>query len=80
MKSYGALTVQGFGSVKVTPSDLIIFNPPSRGLWIGTPGKISVTFPDGTAAVDMPTTEGYFPFFVIQVNQGTAATDIWTIV
>ena len=77
--SAGAV-VPGFGSVKVTPSNTTTFNPPSRGLWIGTAGNISVTFPDGTTAVDMPALAGFFPFFVIKVNTGTAASNIWTIV
>jgi hypothetical protein len=83
MKSYSAMTVQGHGSVKVTPSNETVFDPPSRGLWIGTAGNISVTFPDGTTAVDMPAIEGYFPFYVTMVNTGSSAAvadNIWTVV
>lgn len=83
MNSYSGVITPGYGSVKVTPSNVIIFNPPSRGLWIGTEGNISVTFPDGTTAVDMPAQAGLFPFFVIQLNTGStlpAADNIWMIV
>jgi hypothetical protein len=81
--NYAGMVVPGFGSTKVTPNDNIVFDPPSRGLWIGTAGNISVTFPDGAAAVDMPAQAGFFPYFVIQVNEGStapAADNIWTIV
>lgn len=83
MNNYAGLIMPGFGSVKVTPSNVTTFNPPSRGLWIGTEGNISVTFPDGTTAVDMPAQVGFFPWFVTKVNTGstaTAADNIWTIV
>lgn len=79
--NYGAMIAPGFGSTKVTPSNTTTFDPPVR-LWIGTAGNISVTFPDGTTGVNMPAQVGFFPFFVKQVNTGSAATaadNIWTI-
>lgn len=80
--NYGAMIAPGRGSTKVTPSNVTMFFPPVR-LWIGTAGNISVTFEDGTIGVNMPAQAGFFPFFVTQVNTGsaeTAADNIWTVV
>lgn len=83
MKNFAGMILPGFGSTKVTPNNNLELDPHSRGLWIGTAGNISVTFTDGTTAVDMPAQAGFFPFFVAIVNEGAtapAADNIWTIV
>lgn len=39
------------GVVAVTASDSTVFNPPLRGLYVGTTGAVAVTCPDLSTAV-----------------------------
>lgn len=39
------------GVVAVTPSDVTVFTPPLRGLYVGTTGAVAVTCPDLSTAV-----------------------------
>lgn len=60
----------------VTPSNSVNLAAPTRGLYIGTAGNLSVEMLNGT--VDFPNVQpGIFPIQVTRVNStGTTATNI----
>lgn len=72
-------TVSAHRASAITPSDATVFAQPTRGLYIGGGGNITVDFADGGAAVTLVNPAiGYpLPLQVTRVYAtGTTATNI----
>lgn len=65
----------------VTPSDVTVFTTPTRGLYVGGAGNLTVTMSDGTVLLFAAVPAGSFlPLVVTQVRStGTAATLITAV-
>lgn len=65
------------GGVAVTPSDTELLAP-TRGLWVGGAGNLTVDFADGTTDVLLtaPIVGTIYPVSVIRVKAATTATVI----
>jgi hypothetical protein len=63
-------------AVDVTPSDATEFDPPLRGLYIGTSGDLVVTMAGGTVVTLANAPIGYHPLCVSYIMAATTAADI----
>lgn len=65
------------GGVPVTPSDTDLIAP-TKGLWVGGAGNLTVDFADGTTDVLLtaPIVGEIYPLSVIRVKAATTATAI----
>jgi hypothetical protein len=71
-KMHDSPAVSGF---TVTPSDTTVFDPPTRGLWVGVTGNIAVRFADGTSVTLSNVPVGLYPFALDMVKStSTTAT------
>lgn len=72
--------VPGRSAAAVTPSDSVNLAVPSRALWIGTEGNISVEMVDEGKAVVFTAVVGLLQIQVTRVNStNTTATNITAI-
>jgi hypothetical protein len=63
----------------ITPSDSVVFDPPTNGLYIGSTGTIRVVHADDTDVTDYPVivAGSVYPWAVKQVHAaGTTVTGI----
>lgn len=61
----------------VTPSDTTTFDPPTRGLYVGTGGSLVVTDPYGNDATYANVADGSaLPISVVKVKAATTASNI----
>lgn len=65
------------GGAAVTPSDTTVLAP-TRGLWVGGAGNLTVDFADGTTDVLLtaPIVGTIYPISVVKVKAATTATVI----
>lgn len=70
-------TVSAHKASAVTPSDVTVYAQPTRALWIGASGNITVDMADGGAAVTFVGVQGLLPIQVTRIYAaGTSAASI----
>lgn len=74
--NYGPLSG---GAVAVTTSDVTVYDPPLRGLYLNVAGTVSIVFSDGSTFAGSPATGVFHPITGIsKINAtGTTATGIY---
>ena len=68
-------TVPAHGAVAVTKSDATVI-PPTRALYVGTAGDLTVRMVDGQTVTFIGVTAGIIPIQVDQVRSATTASNI----
>ena len=68
-------TVPAHGAVAVTKSDVTVI-PPTRALYVGTAGDLTVRMVDGQTVTFIGVTAGIIPIQVDQVRAATTASNI----